>query len=248
MKNIPEREHAEQAVQNIASLPVKSTMPVSAPAPLPVPTVAEPPVKITTKPEFEAPKQQERKKETGKRTQPDISAPEKVIKRRVEEDSDDFVPLSTIDSFEGYGLTAKYDKEWHSTREQHPLVVPLNDFGLSSTNSCVVAIRIVVPSESSRWSINICPPAHHNQQNILLHFNPRYKKRSELILNDKVGTWGAADKSFRDGHQVLRQGEEETLVIIIRKEGFYIFGNSKTLIAAFAHRRRISSFRYLQCR
>lgn len=80
------------------------------------------------------------------------------------------------------------DTDWNPMKDAVMKDFELKKFSYDTNNT--LAIRLTVPPGSVRWSFNICPPDHFQSTNILLHFNPRKGKRTELVMNDKQGTWG----------------------------------------------------------
>jgi hypothetical protein len=80
------------------------------------------------------------------------------------------------------------NSDWNTTKDPVMKEFVLDNFAYDKNNT--VALKITVPSGSTRWSLNICPPNHFESTNILLHFNPRKGKKTELVMNDKQGTWG----------------------------------------------------------
>ena len=78
--------------------------------------------------------------------------------------------------------------DWDTIKDPVMREFKLEGFGYSKNNT--IALKLTVPPGSTRWSFNICPPDHVDSTNILLHFNPRKGKKTELVMNDKQGTWG----------------------------------------------------------
>jgi hypothetical protein len=115
----------------------------------------------------------------------------------------------------------------------HQLI--LDDFSFDRKQT--LGLRVVVPKESNSWSFNLCPEDDWHNSNVLLHFNPRYRK-SELVMNDKQGTWndGASWKfSSSDGMKGLMSSELD-LMVQLRPMGFFIFVKDD-FCALFPHRR-----------
>lgn len=111
----------------------------------------------------------------------------------------------------------------------------LDDFSFDRKQT--LGLRVVVPKESNSWSFNLCPEDDWHNSNVLLHFNPRYRK-SELVMNDKQGTWnvGASWKfSSSDGMKALMSSELD-LMVQLRPMGFFIFVQDN-FCALFPHRR-----------
>lgn len=120
-----------------------------------------------------------------------------------------------------------------SEESGHQLI--LDDFSFDRKQT--LGLRVVVPKESTSWSFNLCPEDDWHNSNVLLHFNPRYKK-SELVMNDKQGTWnvGANWKfSSSDGMKALMSSELD-LMVQLRPKGFFIFVQDE-FCALFPHRR-----------
>lgn len=101
-----------------------------------------------------------------------------IITKATEQD------LSAIFSPPGLLLNS----DWNTTKDPVMKEFVLDNFGYDKNNT--VAVKITVPPGSTRWSLNICPPNHFESTSILLHFNPRKGKKTELVMNDKQGTWG----------------------------------------------------------
>ena len=78
--------------------------------------------------------------------------------------------------------------DWNTIEDPVMREFKLENFGLKKNNT--LAMKLTVPPGSTRWSFNISPPNHCDSTNILLHFNPRKGKKTELVINDKQGTWG----------------------------------------------------------
>ena len=109
----------------------------------------------------------------------------------------------------------------------------LSGMGLAMNQT--IAIKMSLNPARGRWSVNICPEDHKMQSDIFLHFNPRFTN-SELILNDKQGTWGASVKRQLTGVLKSLRVISLQLIIQIREDGFYLFAN-KTFIIMYPHRR-----------
>ena len=101
-----------------------------------------------------------------------------IITKATEQD------LSAIFSPPGLLLNS----DWNTTKDPVLKEFVLDNFAYDKNNT--LALKITVPPGSTRWSVNICPPNHFESTNILLHFNPRKGKKTELVMNDKQGTWG----------------------------------------------------------
>ena len=80
------------------------------------------------------------------------------------------------------------NSDWNTIEDPVMREYKLDNFGLKKNNT--LAMKLTVPPGSTRWSFNISPPNHCDSTNILLHFNPRKGKKTELVMNDKQGTWG----------------------------------------------------------
>ena len=80
------------------------------------------------------------------------------------------------------------NSDWNTIEDPVMREFKLDNFGLKKNNT--LAMKLTVPPGSTRWSFNISPPNHCDSTNILLHFNPRKGKKTELVMNDKQGTWG----------------------------------------------------------
>lgn len=111
--------------------------------------------------------------------------------------------------------------------------------GFSYADKQTLALRLTVPNDANSWSINVCPARDWHNNNILLHFNPRYKKRT-VVMTDKQGTWGAGrSRHFGDSSSSKTDGllaKDIDLMIQIRNDGFYIFANDM-YNCFFTHRR-----------
>lgn len=101
-----------------------------------------------------------------------------IITKATEQD------LSAIFSPPGLLLNS----DWNTAKDPVMKEFVLHNFAYDKNNT--VAFKITVPPGSTRWSVNICPPNHFESTNILLHFNPRKGRKTELVMNDKQGTWG----------------------------------------------------------
>ena len=71
--------------------------------------------------------------------------------------------------------------------------VMLSGFGLETNQT--LALKITVPSDSTRYALNLCPPdCPSDWSEILLHMNPRRFKKEELLLNSRTESrWRKAD-------------------------------------------------------
>lgn len=167
----------------------------------------------------------------------------KIIKKRVlldetelEDAADAASNLDPENLFSQVGIL--HDSTWKSSLgNSEPLNVLLRAFGLSQKQT--LGLRLTVPNDSTSWSLNVCPGNDYHNNNILLHFNPRYKKRT-VITNDKQGTWGsghsrqiAKDSSSKNDGLLSRDID---LMIQLRLDGFYIFANDM-FSDFFPHRR-----------
>jgi len=127
------------------------------------------------------------------------------------------------------------EQSWSSLTADSDYQLILEDFSFDRKQT--LGLRVVVPRESLSWSFNVSPEDDWHNSNILLHFNPRYKK-SELIMNDKQGTWndGMSLKfSSSDGMKALMSSELD-LTVQLRPMGFFIFVHDE-FCALFPHRR-----------
>ena len=114
-----------------------------------------------------------------------------------------------------------------------------------------IRIKLSVPFSSKMWSLNVSPEHDFYGRNILFHYNPRVvAKGGEVVLNDRLGTWGDYTKRRIDqqNDRIVRDAE---IRIIIGEEGFYLFvGNNRLsssddlgrLDTFFPHRRDIRDF------
>lgn len=130
------------------------------------------------------------------------------------------------------------DTVWKSNThnaESLQLLLP----GFSYTEKQTLALRVTVPNDANGWSINICPARDWHNQNVLLHLNPRYKKRT-VVMTDKQGTWNAGrSRHFGDSSSSKTDGllaKDIDLMVQIRTDGFYIFANDM-YNCFFTHRR-----------
>ena len=118
----------------------------------------------------------------------------KIKKRKLVEEEEvieEVVNSSDVKSsvFDIPGLLSNTD--WDPTTDSNNKEIPLPNFGFDSTDYQTLGIKLSVPTKSQRWSINISPLNHCKLSNIFLHFNPRAGvKKPQLIINDKIGTWG----------------------------------------------------------
>lgn len=110
----------------------------------------------------------------------------KKRQRQSEESSSRVVVEDTKKLYSFSGLVSNSD--WDPAKDPTNKEYLLNNFSYDKNNT--LAMKLTLPSGTYRWSFNICPPDHCDSTNILLHFNPRYGKKNELIMNDKQGTWG----------------------------------------------------------
>lgn len=126
---------------------------------------------------------------------------------------------------------------WSSLDAESNLQFFLDDFSYDRKQT--LGLRVVVPKESSSWSFNLGPEDDWHNSNVLLHFNPRFKKGElTLVMNDKQGTWndGASWKcSSSDGMKALVSSELD-LMVQLRPMGFYVFVQDE-FCALFPHRR-----------
>jgi hypothetical protein len=172
----------------------------------------------------------------------------RIIKKKetldAEDEDENLISMAAVDPFDRLGLQVLYGQDWRPTHSSKPLELHLDNFGFGANEFNMLAIRMTIPPESPRFALNICPLQHLEQQNIYFHFNPRYKRKTELVVNDKPGTWGAAEKNSRVA-QTLAQNTDVLLVFEIRPEGFFVFSDTNTVLFAFTHRRDLSSIRFV---
>lgn len=83
------------------------------------------------------------------------------------------------------------DVDWNPQQDPQTKEFLLHNFGLDKYQT--LGIRLTIPPDSKRWSVNIGPPIHRDLCDIFFHFNPRCRAR-EVICNDKQGTWGKSKK------------------------------------------------------
>ena len=171
------------------------------------------------------------------------SKPTKIIKKKVlldetelEDAADAQGNLDPENLFSHVGIL--HDSTWKSSAvNSEPLIVPLSAFGFSQKQT--LGLKLTVPNDSVSWSLNICAGKDWHNNNILLHFNPRYKKKT-VITNDKQGTWGSghsrqiAKESSSKNDGLL--AKDIDLMIQLRQDGFYIFANDM-FGDFFPHRR-----------
>jgi hypothetical protein len=164
---------------------------------------------------------------------------QKIKKRQRQSEESSRVVEDTKNVFSFSGLLSNSD--WDPAKDPTNKEYILNNFGYDKNNT--LAMKLTLPSGTNRWSFNICPPDHRDSTNILLHFNPRYGNKKELIMNDKQGTWGTALRQYfsslngsSGGHSGLQSNSIE-LVVHIKEEGFAIFVNGSFCVF-YEHRRR----------
>jgi hypothetical protein len=164
---------------------------------------------------------------------------QKIKKRQRQSEESSRVVEDTKNVFSFSGLLSNSD--WDPAKDPTNKEYILNNFGYNTNNT--MAMKLTLPSGTKRWSFNICPINHCDSTNILLHFNPRYGQKKELIMNDKQGTWGKASRQplsslsgSSGGHSGLQSNSIE-LVVSIKEEGFAIFVNG-TFCVFYEHRRR----------
>ena len=170
--------------------------------------------------------------------------PQKAIKKRkdviLESEMDEQTELAAAQDaeslFHAAGLLS--DTIWKSNTPNavsQQWILP----GFSYSHKQTVALRLTVPTNASSWSLNISPARDWDNCNILLHFNPRYKKRC-LVMTDKQGTWApATTKHFTSSSSSKTDGllsKEVDLMIQLRPEGFVVFANNM-YNCFFPHRR-----------
>mmetsp|Transcript_13651 Transcript_13651/g.12363 ORF Transcript_13651/g.12363 Transcript_13651/m.12363 type:complete len:308 (-) Transcript_13651:1272-2195(-) len=146
--------------------------------------------------------------------------------------SDDFDKISTLHCI--------HSTQWHAITSINPLELRLKHFGFSSDYSNMLIMKLDIPVNCKRWSMNIEPVNHLHHQNIFFHFNPRYFKKNEIVINDKQGTWGRVEKAHLDDR--LQTRGEVCLLFIIRVEAIHVFTvgpGIKNIVASFVHRRSL---------
>jgi hypothetical protein len=167
------------------------------------------------------------------------SQPTKIIKKKTDALSEaDIVdvPLEPDDLFSPEGMIS--DSVWKSNTENaksQEFMLPGFGYHLKQT----LGLKLTVPNDAKSWSFNICPARDYDNNNIFLHFNPRYNKKT-LVMTDKQGTWGAGkSKHFAQGASSKTDGllaKDIDLMVQIRSDGFYIFAN-QMFNSFFPHRR-----------
>lgn len=121
----------------------------------------------------------------------------------------------------------------------------LPNFGVESYNN-TIGIQAKVERPCRGWALNISPANDRHSMDILFHFNPRYGKANEIVMNDRIGTWGNPMKiAMRDQNQKGILATDIQLKIQIREEGFVVYTND-LFCAFFAHRRRYDNFKDLR--
>ena len=173
-------------------------------------------------------------------TPAESNKPTKIIKKRNTFNETDLDIISTpLDPEEPFSLEYMLSETiWYSnTQNAISQQFLLSEFSYNDKQT--LALKLTIPNNSNSWSINICPAKDYHNNNIFLHFNPRYNKK-HLIMNDKQGTWGEGKKkTFTDIHTSKNNGilaKEIDLIIQIRPDGFYIFANN-IFNSFFYHRR-----------
>ena len=182
-------------------------------------------------------------------TQPEVTTKIKKRKATQEDDDDDDDEneqqqqnnAAAQKLFSPPGLLAS--KDWDPSTNPHTQDHLLDNFSLvdAAHGKQTLALRLTVPPDAKRWSINISPRDHCQFTNVLLHFNPRYKKK-QLEMNDKQGTWGTSNHrtDFQALHAQVGPGTVD-LVIHIRADGFSIYSNGR-FCTFFPHRRDITRY------
>lgn len=144
----------------------------------------------------------------------------------------------------------------------------LKDFSFLKNQT--LAFKITVPSDSSRWAINIGPAdpsggaekedddaddpiiSHslepcHSWQNILYHFNPRYTKRKEVVqatLQDGQWTFSSRQNDMNKMKDAFPT-KNFTLLIQVRPDGFYTSVNG-IFLSIYPHRSDITKYKHLR--
>lgn len=227
----------------------KKELPPSAPVPPVAPTAKAPRLDTRSKEvESSAMEVDDEPAVFDTRTEPPVPAvalqkPAKIIKKKtlateveLEEEAEKEGATDPENLFSPSGIVS--DTVWKSNThnaESQQFLLP----GFSYADKQTLALRLTVPNDANSWSINVCPARDWHNNNILLHFNPRYKKRT-VVMTDKQGTWGAGrSRHFGDSSSSKTDGllaKEIDLMIQIRSDGFYIFANDM-YNCFFTHRR-----------
>jgi hypothetical protein len=183
-----------------------------------------------------------------------------------EDEGEVIIDMDTLDSTalysEGFLSVEKWDPLFNTAPKTHILngfgiVEEGKGVGMSSADARpnnTLVLQLSVPPNAKRWAVNIGPEHHNECAFIFLHFNPRYSK-SQLVLNNKAGTWGAGRKvrfnsSSKDGSgskgaaALLSTNIE--LMISVRENGFACFANGECC-CFFPHRTDISKLERLAC-
>lgn len=176
---------------------------------------------------------------SGARTAPSVPAmPAKIIKKRAVFNEEDIMDVVTDpqDLFSAEGMIS--DTVWKSSvPNAKPAKFNLPGFGYTLKQT--LGLRLTVPNDAKSWSFNICPENDYHNNNIFLHFNPRYNKKT-LVMTDKQGTWGAGkSRHFGQAASSKTDGllaKDIDLMVQIRSDGFYIFAN-EMFNSFFPHRR-----------
>ena len=166
-----------------------------------------------------------------------IRKKQKVTEADLEEAADLAAALDPETPFSAMGMLS--ETVWKSNTpqaENQSFLLPGFGYGISAKQT--LALQLTVPNDANSWSLNICPARDWQNSNILMHFNPRYKKRT-VVMADKQGTWGPARTrpfgtatSKTDG----LLAKEIELLIQIRPQGFVVFANGM-FNGFFPHRR-----------
>ena len=104
-----------------------------------------------------------------------------------------------------------------------------------------IAIKLLAPLSSKRFSFNIATPNHRDYFDILFHFNPRqFEKGGRLILNDKQeGIWGhGVAIPLNNLPFYIFSKDAITLMVQITGDGFDIILNGRHC-ARLDHRSRL---------
>jgi len=122
--------------------------------------------------------------------------------------------------------------------------VELEDFNvIEATNGSgnnTLAIKLMAPSDSKRFSLNIAAPDHDDFQSVLFHFNPRHHERGgQLVINNKQeGIWGQSINIPLSQIPLIFGQTAVTLMIQINGEGFDVFLENEHC-ARLEHRKEL---------
>eukprot|EP01039_Chlorochromonas_danica_P011588 gene11589-12981_t len=155
-------------------------------------------------------------------------------RKKVEEESDsDSEVVVDLRPFSALGML--HESIWKSSDAENPLLLFLRGYDCAS-GSNTLALEYTAALDSSGWSLNLTSSTDEDNMDVFFHFNPRYSK-SSLIMNDRQGTWGDAEKKRLHSGDGLWSSQVR-LIIQFRLEGFLLFANDK-FAAFFPHRREL---------